>query len=83
MQGGATLAPRDRRSRGAGLHARQTVLAHGHSFGLFDIIASVQRESAPEDWSAVLLQRISGSTPQFISALVDAMRKDLNLPPLP
>ena len=83
VQGGATLGPRDQRFNGAGLHARQAVLAHGYPFSLFPIIASVQRESAPEDWSAVLLERIEGSTPEFVSALVASMRRDVNLPRLP
>ena len=80
VRGDAILGPHDQRPSGVGLHARQAVLAHGYSFSLFPVIASVQQELAPEDWSDALLQRIDGSTPEFVSALVDSMRKDCRLP---
>ena len=83
MQGGTTLGPQAQGHRGVGLYARQTVVAHGFPFRIFQIITSVQGELAPEEWYAALQQRIDDSTDEFISALVDSMRKDLRLPPLP
>ena len=83
VQGGTTLGPQAQGHRGVGLYARQTVVAHGFPFRIFPIIASVQGELAPEEWYAALQQRIDDSTDEFISALVDSMRKDLRLPPLP
>lgn len=82
VQRGTTPRPRDQRPRDAGFHARQTVAAYGYPFRIFRIIASVQEELAPEDWSNALRERIDDSTHEFISALVASMRKDLRLPPL-
>lgn len=82
-QGVATPRSHNRRSRDAGFYARQVVSAYRYPFGIFPIIASVQAESAPEDWSSELGRRINDSTPEFISALVDGMRQDLGLPHLP
>ena len=80
--GGATVGPRGQGLRDAGFHARHVVARYRYPFSTFAIIASVQAESAPEDWYDVLQQRIQGSTHEFVSALVNGMRKDLGLPPL-
>lgn len=79
VRGGATPQQFNWRSRGVGLYARQVVAAHGYPFGIFPTIASIQADLAPEDWYNALQERIDCSTPELISALVDAMRKDLGL----
>ena len=77
MQG--DTAPESR----VGLYARHVVHRYGYPFATFAIIASVQAESAPEDWHQALQERINGSTHEFISALVNGMCRDLGLPHVP
>ena len=74
-----TLELRNQPTGSMGSHARAVVTTYGYPAHILAVVASVQAESAPETWSHVLSQRIDGCTPEFIAALVRAMRTDLAL----